>query len=678
MLRMTALVDRSDLTVAPPPSVPVVPSDERRNLAAASSRWRSRLPLISVTAVSLVLNTWALSVNGLGNQYYAAATRSMTMSWSNFFFASFDPGGFISVDKPPVALWIAAASARLFGVNSWSLLLPSAIAGAAAVALLWSTINRRFGMVAATIAALVLALSPINVAVNRLNLPEPFLIFFLVAAAWAVLRSMENVRPYRWLLLAGVFVGLAFNTKMLAAYIPLPAVGLAILCATEGWFEKIKRGAVFGLTSLFCSVPWIVAVDLVPAPSRPYVGGSTNNTVLDLVFGYNGIGRVSGGGGLGPGGAGGAGPMGGGPGGGSMGAAGGVMGGSAGPLRLFSDALGGQIAWLLPLALLGAVAAFWLHRRDRLRRSALILWAGWLALYAAVFSYAGGTFHAYYTSVMTPAIAACVGVGAAALVALVRRNRWWFSAIGAGAFATLALQLGLADREPDFYGWTRPLLVVAALSAAAVIVWAVARRRGRIVLGGLAVAMAAALIMPAAWAVSETANPVLNSTLPQAGPRTGSAGSTFGSVSSNGDPSLAAYLRAQHRAEKWDLVVASAQVGSGLIADEDISVLSLGGFMGTDRTLSVPSFADLVAAGDVRFVLVSGSNASGTSTAVGRSAGGPNGGPSGGSTSSILSVVARTCTPVTATSSGAALPAAYRGSIYDCAGHADAIRAAAN
>jgi 4-amino-4-deoxy-L-arabinose transferase-like glycosyltransferase len=333
---------------------------------------------------------------------------------------------------------------------------------------------------------------------------------------------------------------------------------------------------------------------------------------------------------------------------------------------LFSDAVGGQIAWMLPLAVMGVIAASWCYRRDRSRRGAIVMWAGWLALYAVVFSMAKGTFHSYYTSVMTPALAALVGIGAAALVTLIRRDRRWLALLGAGAFATVALQLGLAGRHPGFYGWVRLPMIGLGLVALGVLIFGIMARRGRVVLGALAWAMAASLVLPAAWALSETANPVLNATLPQAGARTGTAGSTFGSASWNGDAALAAYLVGQRSGQRWDLVVGNAQTGSGLIAYQDLSVLAIGGFMGTDRSTTVSDFADLVAAGEVRFVLVSSSGFAGG----GRGFSGGAGGASGGVASSILSAVQQTCPAVTSVSTTS-------GTIYDCAGQAEAIRAAA-
>lgn len=695
---MTTVVDPvpaspSPVTAAPagdPPPAAAEAADHglggrpvRRRRLRAEHGW-----LAAVTLLSLGLNSWALSLNGLGNQYYAAAARSMATDWRLFFFASLDQGGFISVDKPPVQLWIEALSARLFGVSTWSLLLPSAVAGAASVALLWAVVRRRFGVPAATVAGLVLALTPVSVAVNRLNLPEPFFILFLVAAAWAVLRSFDARQPWRWVVGAGVLVGLAFNTKMLAAFIPVPALGLALLVGTARWRDRLLRGLAFVVTTLVVSASWMVVVDLVPSSARPYVGGSTDDTVWDLVLGYNGFGRITGGASSGGGPAGGFGGAGG-PGGGgfgAMGGAGGVMGGGPGAGRLFGDALGGQIAWLLPLAVVGLGLAAWAWRRDRERRAAVVLWGGWLALYAVVFSMAGGTFHAYYTSAMAPAVAALVGMGAAALLLLVRRQPGWLALAGAAVVLTAALGVGIAGRQPAFETWARPVAVAVVALGLAGLVGAVALRRRRVVAGALAVAFAGLLVLPGAWSAAESTAPVLNATLPQAGPRTGTAGSTFGSASSAGDPDLAAYLRARHTTETWDLVVSSAQIASGLIADEDVAVLAVGGFMGSDPTLTVDGFAELVRTGQVRFVLVANGTAGGpmvTGGAGGGPGGGAGGGPGGGgpggggsSASRVLAAARSACVAVPATVDGVTLPSAYVGSLYDCAGAADALAAA--
>jgi 4-amino-4-deoxy-L-arabinose transferase-like glycosyltransferase len=658
---------------------------------------RPWLGLVACVGVALFLNCWALSRNGLGNTYYAAAARSMTTGWRNFFFASFDPGGFISVDKPPVALWIEAVSARVFGFSSWSLLLPSAVAGAASVGVLWATVRRRFGTAAATVAGLVLATSPINVAVNRLNLPDPFMVLFLLLAAWAVLRGVEQERPWKWLALAGVFVGLAFNTKMLAAYVPVPALLAGIAVGTSGSLGKKARAVLlFGAVALAASAPWIAAVDLTPASARPYVGGSQNNTERDLVFGYNGFGRVDGDG------------QGGGANLPGLGGPGGIFGGAPGWLRMWNDANAGQIAWLLPIAGLGAIASLYRARRDRLRLASVALWSVWLAVTALVFSFAKGTFHSYYMSALAPAVAALVGIGGVALAGMAVRQRAWLAAAVATLVVTAAVEFRLSGREPAFYGWTRAVLAFGVVAAVGGFALAGVRRSVTTVVAASAlVGLTATAFVPTAWAVSELDNPPLNASLPQAGPRTGASGSTFGSEAPRfaSNHALAEFLLSERNGEQWDLVVRSAQQGAALIADEGLAVMALGGFLGSDPAATVDSIADLVAAGKVRFFERSGDFGGrggpggafptlpfgnrgnrgnrGQFPGFGGGNGGGGGFPGGGggaggrgTAPEIMRAVAYACTAVTSASTGGRLPAAYDGLIYDCAGKADALRAA--
>ena len=246
------------------------------------------------------------------------------------------------------------------------------------------------------------------------------------------------------MLLAGLFVGLAFNTKMLAAYIPVPAIGLGGLIGTAGsWWKRIGRGVAFGVSAIVCSLPWMVVVDLWDKSARPYIGGSTNNTVWDLVFGYNGFGRVDGNG-----------QGGGGLGGGGLAGPGGVFGGSPGTFRLWNDAVGGQIAWLIPLGVAAAVAGVWLHRRHRARLAGVVMFAMWAAICGAVFSYAKGTFHSYYTSELAPGLAATIGIGGVALVRLLKQNRAWLALVAGALVVTVVVQLDLIGRTPEFFGWT--------------------------------------------------------------------------------------------------------------------------------------------------------------------------------------------------------------------------------
>jgi 4-amino-4-deoxy-L-arabinose transferase-like glycosyltransferase len=414
-------------------------------------------------------------------------------------------------------------------------------------------------------------------------------------------------------------------------------MGLAILVATSTWTRRLVHAVVFGAVTIATSLPWILIVDAVPASSRPWVGGSENNTVLDLIFGYNGLGRVEGNGGYIPG--------------GPISRLGGVFGGQPGPFRLLSDALAAQIAWLAPLVVVGGIAALVRHRRDRRRLAHVVLWAAWLCVVGYVFSNALGTFHAYYTALMGPAVAALVGIGVVSLVSLVRRNPNWWLAVAAAGTLTLVLQLFLSARHADFYGWTRWLLIVGAVASAAALTYVVGRgSRPRTIAVAVAALLATLLITPTAWAASELANPVMNATLPQAGPRQGVAATTFGSALSNGDPQLAAWLTEHGAGLRWQLVTSTAQQGSGLMADQGLSVMAIGGFMGTDPAASTRSIGQMIADGEVRYFLVQGTQR----------------GPTRGVGSApIMAAVQRHC------DLAIGVPARWSGSIYDCAGHAD-------
>jgi 4-amino-4-deoxy-L-arabinose transferase-like glycosyltransferase len=688
-------------------------------------------PLIAVVGLALFVNAWGLSESGYGNTYYAAAVRSMTESWHNYFFGAFDPGGFITVDKPPVFLWIDAASARVFGYSSWSLLLPSAVAGAIAVGLLWLVTRRYFGVTAATIAALVLALTPIAVAVNRLNLPEPFYLLALVGAAACVLRSLESgSRWWAWTAAAGLLVGVAFNTKMLAGWIPGPALALAIVVGVEGtlrtsWRRWVPQLAVLGLVTLAGSGSWMLIVDTWPASDRPYVGGSTDNTVSDLILGYNGFDRVEGTFGGGPGGGGGgpanapggfagrALPNFGGGGGNNGGNAtnafngpGGIIAGEPDLLRMFDAANGGQIAWFLPFALIGGLLSLWHWRNERILRAAVVVWLGWVLLFGGIFSFSQGIYHSYYTSALAPGVAALVGMSIVALAQMTKRHPGWLAAGAAMALVTLWVQLEVSGRFVGFFDELRPFMILAVGGGLAVFILSGLQRRIPVQLG-LAVVLAGLLLMPAAWTGYETVHASLNTTLPQAGPRGGAAGRSFGSAAfDNGTSQLAAWLETNADAStRWELVVTSAMNASTLIADYDLSIMPLGGFSGRDPALTPSGFAAMVEAGEARYVLAGGfgfggginplagggntnrfgnfgnfgnNNRFGGNNGFGpRDGFGGNGGlpfqtqvPSTISdeagANSVLSAVRAACEPVTDTS----LPAQYRGQIYDCAGHA--------
>ena len=249
----------------------------------------SRLALGAIVLVSIFMNFFQLGQNGYGNLYYAAGVRSMTNSWHNFFFVSFDPGGFVTIDKPPIGFWLQTLSSKIFGFTPFSIFFPQALCGVLAVILLYMLVRRHFGVVAGLVAALALAVSPISVVTDRNNTIDGTLALVLLLAAWAMIHAAESGK-LRWLLLSGVFVGLGFNVKMSEAYLVIPALGLTyLLCAPRKPGVRIAHLVLALLVMLMVSLSWAAVVDLTPASQRPYVGSTQNNSELSLAFGYNGL-----------------------------------------------------------------------------------------------------------------------------------------------------------------------------------------------------------------------------------------------------------------------------------------------------------------------------------------------------------------------------------------------------
>jgi 4-amino-4-deoxy-L-arabinose transferase-like glycosyltransferase len=444
------MIATSEITIENQPEQSVVQS---KNGRLPHWRW---LSLAIVMLISIFMNFYQLGQNGFGNLYYASSIKSMLDSWHNFFFVSYDPGGFVTLDKPPLGFWLQAVSAKIFGFTPFSVYLPQALAGVLSVALLYYLVRRHFGVVAGLLAALALAISPISVVTNRNNTIDSTLVLVMPLGAWAVLRA-AGTGKLRWLLLCAVFVGLGFNSKMLEAYLVVPAYGLLyLLAAPRRIWVRVEQLALAGLLMLTISLSWAVAVDLTPSASRPYVGSSQNNSEVSLALGYNGIQRLLGQFGFGESNAGNSGgnttrifpptglsggtftgdfprpeagnfgqpPQGFGSGGGS---GGGMFNtGDPGLLRLFNEPLGGQIVWLLPMALLGMLALAWQRRphfREDRRQQSLILWGTWLLTMAIFFSMAS-FFHQYYLSTLAPAICALFGISVVVMWQDYRRSGW--------------------------------------------------------------------------------------------------------------------------------------------------------------------------------------------------------------------------------------------------------------
>src|SRR6266567_2768886 len=367
----------------------------------------TRLSLVVLLAATLVLYLWNLGSNGYANDFYAAAVQAGTKSWQAFFFGSFDYSNFITVDKTPGSLWVMELSGRIFGFSQWSMLVPQALEGVASVALLYAAVKRWFGPPAGLIAGLVLALTPVAALMFRFNNPDALLVLLMTAAAYTLVRAIETGRT-KWLVFTGLLLGFAFLAKMLQAFLVVPGFAAAYLWAGPPRLGKrIWQTVLMGAGIVAGAGWWILAAQLTPAADRPYFGGSTNNSILQLAIGYNGLGRLTGDetGSVGPGG-------------GRGGGQGASFGGATGLFRLFHSEFGGQISWLLPAALISLAAMAWVSRRaartDRTRAAAL-LWGGWVLVTGLVFSYMNGIIHPYYMVALAPGIGALVGIGAMAL-----------------------------------------------------------------------------------------------------------------------------------------------------------------------------------------------------------------------------------------------------------------------
>jgi 4-amino-4-deoxy-L-arabinose transferase-like glycosyltransferase len=461
---------------------------------------RTRPELLAVIGMAGVLNLWGLSVNGWANTYYSAAVRSMSTSWHDFLFASLDKTGLMTVDKPPLALWVQALSARIFGFHPLSVLVPQALMGAAAAALTYDLTRRRFGRGPGFAAGIALATTPIAVAMSRHNNPDELLVLCCVAALWFAVRALEDGRT-RWLVWCGVCIGLGFETKMAVALFVVPGIALAYLwVAPRGRLAAVRQLMAGGVALAVVGLAWPMLVTLTPAADRPWISGTSDNSIWSLIFNYNGVGRVTGqtgapGTGFGGGGGGGA------------------FGGPTGVFRLLASGLGDQAGWLLGFAVaagLGILAATRLRRSDP-RTGWLIAVGGAFAVSAVVFSYASGIFHPYYVSFLAPFTAMLVGAGVGETLSGGRVARIAAPAAIAAGVITELVVLGNISGE---LAWAKPLIIaVGAVCAVLVALQLSPRLRG----AAMAVAVAALLAAPATWA-AETIGHATAATFPAGGP----------------------------------------------------------------------------------------------------------------------------------------------------------------
>ncbi|MCA0330929.1 MAG: glycosyltransferase family 39 protein [Actinobacteria bacterium] len=629
---------------APTSSIPDAATSAPGRLGRA---WRGRADdpawvhptLLALLLGTAVLYLWDLSASGWANAFYSAAVQAGSQDWTAFLFGSSDAANLITVDKPPASLWVMALSVRVFGLSSWSILVPQALMGVASVGLVYVTVRRWFTPAAGLIAGLALALTPVATLMFRFNNPDALLVLLLTAAAYTTVRATEKA-SMKWLVWTGVLVGFAFLTKSLQAFLPLPAFALAYLVAAPTTIgRRIRDLLVAGAAMVVAGGWWVALVELWPADSRPYIGGSQTNSAWELIMGYNGLGRITGD---------------------EVGSVGGNGGnwGATGWDRLFNASYGGQIAWLIPAALIMAAAMLWMTRRaprtDRVR-AATIIWLGWLLVTGVVISFAQGIIHEYYTVALAPAIAALVGMGAAML---------WKQRASAAARITLAISVAvtafwasvLLARSSDFLPGLRWAVLIGG-TAAALAILVVDRMGRRAALAVAGTALITAMLAPAAYSV-QTASTAHTGSLPTAGPTvaggrggpggmgggpgggfgpqggTGTQGQTgllpsfggggqgqgpggmggtgggggMGGLINGTTPSaeLQAYLTQDAGSYTWIAATTGAQNAAGYQLATGYPVMSLGGFNGSDPWPTLEVFQQYVAEGQVHYFVGGG------------------------------------------------------------------------
>ncbi|MEV6117579.1 glycosyltransferase family 39 protein [Streptomyces sp. NPDC052109] len=466
-------------------------------------RW-ARPAFLGLLAATLLLYLYNLSASGYANSFYSAAVQAGSTSWKAFFFGSLDAGNAITVDKPSAFLWPMDLSVRIFGLNSWAILTPEVLMGVGAVAVVYAGVRRRFSPAAGLIAGAVLALTPVAALMFRFDNPDAMLALLMALACYLVVRAVEDGRT-KWLVAAGAAIGFAFLAKTLQAFLILPPLAIVYaVCAPVSVRKRFGQLAAATLALVVAGGWWVAIVELWPASSRPYVGGSQNNSFLELTFGYNGLGRISGDE---------TGSVGGGGGGNGAG-----RWGATGWDRMFNSEIGSQISWLLPAALVLLVAGLVATRklkRTSVTRASFLVWGGSLLITMVVFSYMAGIFHQYYTVALAPYLAAVTGMGVGLLWE--KRHELWASVtLAVSVVAAAAWGYALLNRTPAYLPWLKWLVLIGGLAAALGLIFA-GRIPRQLALAAAAVGLVAAVAGPTAYTLS-TVNSAHTGSIPTAGP----------------------------------------------------------------------------------------------------------------------------------------------------------------
>ena len=562
----------------------------RPTTSPASAPARRRRPTGETVAVAaLLIGTallylWDLGASGWANAFYSAAAQAGATNWTAWLFGSSDAANAITVDKTPGALWVMGFSARIFGVNPWSILAPQAIEGVAAVAVLYAAVRRVSGPSAGLLAGAVLALTPAAALMFRFNNPDALMVLMLVVAVYATQRALDRNAGWWWLPLAGAAVGFGFLAKMLQAFLVLPAIAVVFMVAADLPLWTRVRRLLVAIVALVASAGWyLLLVSLWPVASRPYIGGSQHDSVVDLALGYNGFGRLTGDepGGLGN------------------------VNADVGWARLFGSEMGTHIAWLLPAAIVAIVAGLLITRRaprTDTTRAALLLWGGWLVVTAVVFSFANGILHPYYTVALAPAIGGGLAIGTTLLWR--RRADLRAATTLAGMVAiTAALAYVLLQRNSLWIPWLR--LSVLTLGIGCALLLPVIARLPRRVGAGLGAAMLAVMLAaPTAISLATAASPH-SGAIPSVGPSNGHAGPGMFGAPQPG-PELTAALRAGADEYIWAAAVVGSSNAAGYQLASDRPVMAVGGFNGTDPAPTLAQFQSDVAAHRIHWFIHGG------------------------------------------------------------------------
>jgi 4-amino-4-deoxy-L-arabinose transferase-like glycosyltransferase len=548
------------------------------------------------------MRLWNYPIGGFGSEYYSAAVVSMRQSAHNFFFDSFDPAGFVTIDKPPLALWIQASSTQLFGFSGLSILLPQALEGLASVILIYTWAARRISPRVALLAAAILAVNPVSVAADRSTNLESALTLLLMIAAYCFDRALET-RRLRFFLLSMVVVGLAFNTKFLAGCLIAPVFFvLYFLRSSAPLTSRIAHGSAAATVLLAVSLAWVIAFDLHTPADRPHVAKTEGNSMMELAFGTYGVELVSG------------------------------HGSAVNPLptadstrrrsvffddvdpgvaRLLDRHLAGQTSWFLPFVVIALAMILGLQGLCKEKRWSLAAYAGWVTVYAAAFAYDRGTFHGYYLAAIGPPAAILAAVGMDRVCNELRGRARWLLGLWV---MTAAWQIYVESQAGYHFQWIIVTIVIGALCA---LLGGFATVRLRVI--GSALGIASLLVAPTAWALSSVIVPRVNTLTPSADilrlagvPRDLLEFASSGYGVATDDPKLFAFLQQHTRGETYLLATPNARLAAPIIIHTGKAVMAVGGFSGEDRIVSPAQLRSMVAAHQVRYILLGDDLAFGT------------------------------------------------------------------